>query len=436
MVRSSKNFPINNIDIKLQALAWGDTFAHLSYLDSNGDNTPIPGMPIMAGYDCVIAIGCVEEFLPPSNYFEKLREWQHQQQDWVFGLLSYDLKNDLEQLCSENIDRLEFPAMYFFRPLYLLFFNRDELTISAQEGHLLPDEVFEKIKNQAVPNAEDKVVIEIKNRVDKQEYIQVVNQLKQHIHQGNIYEVNYCMEFYAEDIQFSPLELYLRLMKLSPTPFSAYCKINDKYLLSASPERYLKKQGTKLLSQPIKGTIKRGETAEEDAILVQQLHNDPKEQAENVMIVDLVRNDLSRTAAIGSVQVDELMGIYSFQQVHQMISTVSSELADENDFVAALTTTFPMGSMTGAPKIRAMQLIEKYEKTRRGLYSGAVGYIAPNTDFDFNVVIRSILYNAEKQYLSFMVGSAITANALAEVEYDECLLKARAMMQALNGQLA
>jgi para-aminobenzoate synthetase component 1 len=158
-----------------------------------------------------------------------------------------------------------------------------------------------------------------------------------------------------------------------------------------------------------------------------------KEKAENLMIVDLVRNDLARSSKTGSVKVEELFGIYSFSQVHQMISTVSSQIKETTSAVEAIKNAFPMGSMTGAPKVMAMELIEKYENTKRGLYSGAIGYFAPNSDFDFNVVIRSIQYNESKQYLNFEVGSAITYDSDANLEYEECLLKAQAMMKALAG---
>jgi para-aminobenzoate synthetase component 1 len=243
--------------------------------------------------------------------------------------------------------------------------------------------------------------------------------------------MNFCQEFFVENLEINPLETYSKLIEISPTPFSVFYKNENKYLISASPERFLKKIGTKIISQPIKGTIKRGENAEIDLQLRTQLECDEKERSENIMIVDLVRNDLSKTAKQASVKVEELCGIYSFKQVHQMISTISSEIDQETHFVDVIKSMFPMGSMTGAPKIEAMKLIEKFEKTKRGLYSGAVGYINPQGDFDFNVVIRSILYNLDKKYLSFSVGSAITAKSIAESEYDECLLKTEAIKKVL-----
>ncbi|PID89409.1 MAG: hypothetical protein CSB01_02115 [Bacteroidia bacterium] len=249
---------------------------------------------------------------------------------------------------------------------------------------------------------------------------------------GDIYEINFCQEFFAEQVCINPEQLYNHLKKVSPTPYGCFYKTRNHYLLSASPERFIKKKGTKLISQPIKGTAKRGANKEEDDTIKHHLFTDAKERAENIMIVDLVRNDLSHTATKGSVKVEELCGIYSFPQVHQMISTVVANLRNDIHFVEAIKQCFPMGSMTGAPKIRAMKLIEQYESTKRGLYSGAVGYITPQGDFDFNVVIRSILYNATNKYLSFMVGGAITMQSNPEKEYEECLLKAKAIRKTLS----
>jgi len=244
--------------------------------------------------------------------------------------------------------------------------------------------------------------------------------------------MNYCVEFFSGNASIHPATLFQRLCEISPMPFSCYYKNDDQHLMCASPERFLARRGGKIISQPIKGTAKRGRTREEDEQMKIRLRHDAKEQSENVMIVDLVRNDLSRTAARKSVQVEELFGIYTFRQLHHMISTVISEMREGVHWTEIIRHAFPMGSMTGAPKIRAMQLIDAFESTMRGLYSGAVGYVTPDGDFDFNVVIRSILYNSDLDYLSFMVGSAITINSDAAKEYEECLLKAKAMMEVLT----
>ena len=225
--------------------------------------------------------------------------------------------------------------------------------------------------------------------------------------------------------------MYHNLNEISKPPFATFFKSEHQYLLSASPERYLKKIGNKIISQPIKGTAKRSNSKTEDTRLKAALKTDPKERAENVMIVDLVRNDLSRISQKGTTEVEELCGVYSFKQVHQMISTISTQAPEESHPVDIIKNTFPMGSMTGAPKIAAMEIIEKEEESKRGLYSGSVGYFSPTGDFDFNVVIRSILYNQKQKYVSFSVGSAITSLAKPETELEECLLKAKAMRQVL-----
>ena len=226
--------------------------------------------------------------------------------------------------------------------------------------------------------------------------------------------------------------MFLQLSQHSPAPFSSFFRLNEHFILCASPERFLQKKGNKILSQPIKGTIKRGETIEEDQLLKQTLRNNLKEQSENVMIVDLVRNDLSHIAKDGSVKVDELFGIYTFPQVHQMISSISCEIKESIDAIDVIKACFPMGSMTGAPKVKAMELIDLYESSKRGVYSGSIGYFSPNGDFDFNVVIRSILYNDNKQKLSFSVGSAITHHSVPEEEYQETLIKAKAIFEVLG----
>jgi para-aminobenzoate synthetase component 1 len=273
--------------------------------------------------------------------------------------------------------------------------------------------------------------LKIKLRIHKDEYFQKINSVLNHIHRGDIYEANFCQEFYSENATINPFEIYQHLNEISKPPFATFLKLNDKFLLSASPERYLKKENELVISQPIKGTEKRAKNAEEDLKLIATLKQNPKERAENIMIVDLVRNDLSRSAIKGTVKVDELCKVYTFEQVHQLISTISCKVSDKINVVDIIKDTFPMGSMTGAPKISAMKIMEDLEATKRGLYAGAVGYFTPSGNFDFNVIIRSILYNKTKKYISYSVGGAITAQSIPEKEYEECLLKAKAMKQVL-----
>ncbi|PCJ24907.1 MAG: aminodeoxychorismate synthase, component I [Flavobacteriales bacterium] len=366
-----------------------------------------------------------------TNLFAVSDSDEKNDKEWRFGFISYDYKNQIEDLSSNNLDGIQFPEKHFFTPEILFKIKENEVEIECQNSINGLQEIIEGIEAISIVNHEFHGV-NLFNRVSKEDYINNVNHLKKHIQLGDIYEINYCQEYFSQNVQLNPIDIYFKLNEKSPTPFSCFVKYDDKYLLSASPERFIKKSDNKIISQPIKGTIKRGNNKLEDRDLKKQLFNDSKERSENVMIVDLVRNDLSKIAKGNTVKVDELCKIYTFPQVHQMISTITAEVEENIDIENIIKATFPMGSMTGAPKIRAMELIEKYEETRRGLYSGAVGYINEDGDFDFNVVIRSILYNKENNYLSFIVGSAITNKSDPEKEYDECLLKAKAMLEVLS----
>jgi para-aminobenzoate synthetase component I len=290
---------------------------------------------------------------------------------------------------------------------------------------------YEQIQGIQITNKEVRNNATIQHRISKKQYCEKVNQIKEKIHQGIIYETNFCIEFYIENTAIQPKEIFRKLNSISESPFATFFKNRNFYALSASPERYIKKEGVKVISQPIKGTSKRLLDSNADELSKTNLQASIKEQSENVMIVDLVRNDLSKTALRNSVRVEELCKVYSYKQVHQMISTIVSEVDHTTAPVSILQTTFPMGSMTGAPKIAAMEIIETFEETKRGLYSGAVGYFTPDGDFDFNVIIRTVLYNAQKQYVSFSVGSAITSLSDPEKEYEECMLKAKAMFEVL-----
>lgn len=344
------------------------------------------------------------------------------------GFFSYDLKNEIENLSSSNADRLHFPDLYFFVPQNIIIIKGNEIEIIADN----PRQILESIKKQKIQIAGKAPVINIQSRISKKAYLNAVKKIKEHIKRGNIYVTNFCQEFFAGDVVIDPLAVFLKLNEISPNPFAAFFKWKDNYILCASPERFLARRGEKLISQPIKGTAKRGENAVEDEHIKQQLRNHTKELQENVMIVDLVRNDLTKSAKNGTVKTEELFGVYSFKQVHQMISTVVCDLEDGISAIQAIKNTFPMGSMTGAPKISAMRLMEQYEQSRRGVYSGAIGYFGPDNDFDFNVVIRTLLYNQKNKYVSFQAGSAITYHADAEKEYEECLLKAQAILEVLG----
>ena len=414
-------------DFKSQLLHWANQHREVVFLDSNQYHQKY------SSYDAVLVVDAFTSIKTDyENAFQDLYQYQSQTKDWLFGYLSYDLKNDTEALQSNNFDGLAFPDLFFFQPKKLFLIKENQVEI--QYLRMCDDEIeadFEEILS-LTSIIDHRSSINIQHRISKENYLSKVSKMLEHIHRGDIYEANFCMEFYAENAQIKPLEIYQKLNAISEPPFAVYFKNNFQYLLSASPERYLRKEGLKVTSQPIKGTARRSFDVKQDEQLKSDLAQNEKERSENIMIVDLVRNDLSHTATKGSVQVEELCQIYTFKQVHQMISTMVSEVENTTSPIEILRTTFPMGSMTGAPKISAMQIIEKLEETKRGLYSGAVGYFTPTGDFDFNVVIRSILYNSKNQYLSFSVGSAITSQAIPEMEYEECLLKAKAMFEVLK----
>jgi len=431
MQRTIRTFSVEDIiKFKNNLLYWAQQFETLLWLDSNNYHQKY------SSFDGALA---ADDFtsIKTDHYkaFEKLKEYQTVTKDYIFGYMSYDLKNDIEQLSSTNFDGLDFPDLYFFQPKKLVFIKGNEVEFHYLK--MVDDEIesdFEEItglKKQETSIREDSE-IKIKLRIHKDEYYAKVTKVLEHIHRGDIYEANFCQEFYAENSTINPLEVYKHLNHISEPPFASFLKLDNQFALSASPERYIKKDGTKIISQPIKGTAKRLISEFDDAQLALDLMRDEKERAENVMIVDLVRNDLSKTAKIGSVKVEELCNVYSFKQVHQLISTVVSEVAENTHPIDIIQSTYPMGSMTGAPKVSAMKIIENLEATKRGLYSGTIGYFTPDNNFDFNVIIRSILYNEEQKYISYSVGSAITAKSIVEKEYEECLLKAKAMKYVLQ----
>jgi para-aminobenzoate synthetase component 1 len=348
--------------------------------------------------------------------------------------LNYDLKNEIEpNLESTKIDNIQNPILHFFVPKYLVKIENEKVEVgivSESENVKGSESALDEFRKlitfkKSLTTHDSRLTTKISNRISKEDYISTIEKIKNHIQLGDIYEMNFCQEFYAENAEINPVAVFQKLNEISKAPFTSFFKNEQNYLMCASPERFLKRQNNTLISQPIKGTRKRIQDKKQDNLLKQQLFFDEKERSENVMIVDLVRNDFSKIAIKNSVDVEELFGIYSFEQVHQMISTITCNIEQNLSFSEIIKAVFPMGSMTGAPKIAAMQLIEQYEPTKRGLFSGAVGYITPKGNFDFNVVIRSILYNSTNNYISIQAGSAITIDCDAEKEYEECLLKAR-----------
>ncbi len=419
----------NTTDFKIRLLNWAQQFQQVVWLDSNEYPREHSNFDAVLAVDAHSTLKC-----DYRNAFAELKQYKNNTQDYIFGYLSYDLKNDTEDLTSNNLDRLQFPDLYFFQPKKLFFIKDGVVEIRYLDTYKndIKNDLAE-INEIATPfYQKSRKDVKIHKRISKKQYLQQLDVILEHIHRGDIYEVNFCQEFYAENAKIEPLKVYNHLNEISKPPLAGFLKIDNKYVLSASPERFVKKEGSKIISQPIKGTAKRLTNRKADKKLALELSKDEKERSENIMIVDLVRNDLSKTAIKGSVKVEELCKVYSFEQVHQLISTVTSLINKDTDSVDVIKSLFPMGSMTGAPKFSAMKIIEKQETTKRGLYSGAVGYFTPKNDFDFNVIIRSILYNQTNQYLSYSVGGAITSKSNPEKEYQECLLKAIAMKKALK----
>lgn len=409
----------------MQMLNWASRFNICCFLDNHQYSS------VYQTVECLAAVGAVKTFSATQQILPQLRLFCQNNNDWLFGHLGYDLKNEIAPLQSTHPDHIGFPDAFFFQPEIVIQLKQDACIISSLTKD--PQTIFAEIINCPPDTGTKPLAVSIQPRITREAYIQTIRQLLKHIQRGDCYEINFCQEFYATPAVIDPLNLYKQLTAISPNPFSSFYKLDDKYLLCASPERYLQRKRNQLLSQPIKGTFKRdADDPAADAELKKQLQQSKKDQSENVMIVDLVRNDLSRVCKEGTVKVEELFGIYSFPQVHQMISTISGELKEGADFTDIIRATFPMGSMTGAPKRKVMELIEQYEKTKRGLYSGAVGYISPDNNFDFNVVIRSILYNSTQRYLSYLVGGGITSQSDPEKEYEECLVKAEAIQNVLK----
>ncbi len=414
----------NRALFKEQMLNWSKRFSICSLFDTQQYQHTYQSI------DCIMAVGVVDSLVLNEVDYIALKEFISFKKRWLFGHISFEFQDLISAADTDKKDGIGFPLLNLFEPAITVQILNDTVEISSSTKS--PELIFSEIINTAIelPHQPTKSLV---STTSKEEYLSIINSLLNHIHKGDCYEINFCQEFHSTATDFSPYTTYLKLAAVSPTPFSCFYKMEDRYLMCASPERFLKKNGTHIIVQPIKGTIARDLLdAEKDNQLKQELYLSEKDRSENVMIVDLMRNDLSRIAKEGTVEVKELFGIYTFPHVHQMISTIEGQLEEGLDFSDIIKATFPMGSMTGAPKKRVLELINKYEPVKRGLYSGSVGYITPEGDFDFNVVIRSILYNETNKEVSYQVGSGITFYSNPEKEYEECLLKAIGMQKALS----
>lgn len=376
-----------------------------------------------------IAIDSIEklEINARAGALDIFQKYISTKEDWLFGYFNYDLKNELLEFGSFPEDNIWSP-LYFFVPRWLIKIENDKVFLGVRN----PEEiVFFNNFLDLNPPPHFSTKLQLTYIPDKKEYIDNIAKLKEHIQRGDFYEINYCIRWEAEGL-LNITDVFEHINELSMAPFTCFFRQGHRYMVCASPERFLKKKSKKLIAQPIKGTKARSQVPEEDLYQKEILNNLEKERTENIMIVDLVRNDLSMVASSGTVFVEELCQVYSFKQVHQMISTVTAQLEGNVPLSDIIKATFPMGSMTGAPKQSAAITIEKYEDFNRDLFSGAIGYITPKRDFDFNVVIRSVFYDSNTQKLRVATGSAITFDCDAEAEYQECLLKARALLSIMQ----
>lgn len=415
---------------KQKALHWANQQSSIiCYLDNN-EHAHNP----YSNYECLLAVGSVAtlEWNGVNSCWDSLSDFATKHaNEWLFGYLGYDLKNELENLTSTNADRLDFAPLSFFVPQHLIRIDlQGQLQIDSKTS--TPQAILQAIEQTVIVPPPTLPSITIQPTISKVEYLDTLHKIKQHIIDGDLYEMNFCQEFSAT-ADLETLPLFDHLNQFSKAPFAAYWQMNEQHILCASPERFVCKQDQKIISQPIKGTRPRGIDAAADQALKKDLATSIKDQAENVMIVDLVRNDLTKSCQTGTIKVEELFGIYGFESVFQMISTIVGTVQPNLSWVEVIKNAFPMGSMTGAPKVMSMQLIEQYEQSKRGVYSGAIGYITPEQNFDFNVVIRSILYQQKSQQLSFQVGGAIVYDSDPIEEYEECLLKAKGMFAVLKG---
>ncbi len=428
MKKNKQVFLLDNPNLfKVQILHWMNQFEVCTFLDTHAYTSPY------AAIDCIAAVHPISyislEKVDPAALNAYIQE---NKGSWIFAHFNYEYHNITKSNNKTNLTG--FPLAYLYTPAVTIELKEKRVTIESVHDN--PQVIFDQIYaldflslGHPLPSTSTT----INPLVHKADYIENIHKILALIRRGDFYEINYCQAFEAALTNAHPVNVYTNLTEVSPTPFACFYKNATDYLLCASPERYLQKKGSRLISQPIKGTIKRNIQNEiEDKLQLETLQNSSKDKSENVMVVDLVRNDLSRICEQGSVAVSELFGIYTYPQVHQMISTITGSVNDKVSFSEILDATFPMGSMTGAPKKSVMETIDLLEPTKRGLYSGTIGYINPTGDFDFNVVIRSIFYNSQSGKANYQVGGGITIYSDPEKEYEECLLKAAAIKKVLS----
>lgn len=360
------------------------------------------------------------------------------------GYLSYDLGNYIEKLPKTAVDDTNIYDLYFgFYNWVIVIDHLENKTYIAtpnldieKENEII--EYIEKRINKSEINGIDSICYEEKSvertkltsNFTKNEFENAVRKVQDYIRQGDIYQANLTQRFNGKTT-LSSYELYRDLRRFSPAPFGAFLNFEDSHILSNSPERFIKCIDRKIETRPIKGTRPRGKDKEEDLKLQEELKNSEKDRAELLMIVDLERNDIGKISKIGTVKVPELFVIEPYANVNHLVATVVGELDDNKDCIDVIKATFPGGSITGAPKIRSMEIIDELEPTQRNIYTGSIGYIGFNGDMDLNIAIRTIIKKDENVY--FQVGGGMTWDSNPEDEYQETLDKAKSIMKALRG---
>jgi para-aminobenzoate synthetase component 1 len=424
MNRKEKVFNVENINnFKDKLLFFSKSKENVILLDSNNKKND---------YEFIFSYGKISELKSFDNSLDKLDNYIKQVDDWIFGFISYDLKGEIEGFSSKNLKYFDVPNLSFFQPSTIWVFDGVELKALYFDEKELFDVWNEINKIHIGYGIKSNPNVELKGRLSREEYIKKIKNIKKRIKMGDTYELNFCFDFFNDNTKINPENTFKKLNKLTESPMSVYYKDHHLHVLSSSPERFIKRNKKTIISQPIKGTKKRGKNIDEDVFLINSLKNSIKEKSENHMIVDLVRNDFSRIAKKGSVKVTELSKINTYKNIHQMVSTIEAQIENDMFFSTILKSTFPMGSMTGAPKIKTMKIIDELEETSRGIYSGAIGYIDPNENFDFNVVIRTIIYDDKLSKISVNVGSGITFKSDPKDEYEECLTKIDALKKSLS----
>lgn len=453
---------IRKINTKLSAFEMfyafkGDT--HSFILDSSLQNERLGGFTFLGSNPFLVFKSKASdiEIIEQGNYrhlngnpFEVLKELLNQNKldykaDIPFlggavGFMGYDLCHYIEKLPRTAVDDMEIPDCWFgfYDGIIAVDHKNNDTYLIAlgltEQPEAVADRLFKKINNLDKATTEIKEGIactEIKSNFTKEDYKRSIQSIKDYISEGDIYQVNLTQRFMC-DTKEEPFNIYGRLRELNPAPFSSYIDFGEGHILSSSPERFIKIKDRKIETRPIKGTRPRGMTQEEDKINREELLASEKDRAELLMIVDLERNDLGKISKTGTVKVPELFNLEQYATVHHLVSTVVGEMKENIDAIDVIQAAFPGGSITGAPKIRAMEIIDELEPTQRNVYTGSIGYLGFNGDIDLNIAIRTIVMKDSTAY--FQAGGAIVWDSDPELEYQESLQKARALIHTLKNE--